>query len=70
MGVSHGPLFPGHKGLVWGHDVFPLGYPYGGTGGPAAFIKKAIVSAENGTEIFLDGHNNKGFSDGPIVYYD
>ena len=39
----------------------------------AAFIKKGILSSEitnpNGIRtIFLDGHNNPGFSGGPIVF--
>ena len=48
---------------------------------PCAFIKKGIFSATKGIfsatapesvaiEIFLDGHNNPGFSGGPIVYRD
>jgi len=59
-----------HKGLAWGQDVFFLGYPSGDMWGSVAFIKKAIVSAEEGIEIFLDGHNNGGFSGGPIIYQD
>ena len=41
---------------------------------PLAFMKKGIFSAttnENGAVVFfLDGHNNPGFSGGPVVYRD
>jgi hypothetical protein len=75
-------LEPTMQGLRFGQDIFFVGFPYGiSTSGqqvnglyPIAFIKKAIMSAqknENGAgTIFLDGHNNPGFSGGPIVYRD
>ena len=67
-------------GLIMGQEVFFLGFPYGFGGEvgkmnndfPMPFIKKAIVSAmddSKGSRIFfLDGHNNPGFSGGPVVY--
>jgi hypothetical protein len=74
------PLEPTMKGVRYAQDMYFAGFPYGiftNNGGglfPLAFIKKAILSAstlENGvTTIFLDGHNNPGFSGGPIVYRD
>jgi hypothetical protein len=73
------PLEPTMKGIRYAQDMYFAGFPYGlftNSGGlfPLAFIKKAIMSAstsENGiTTIFLDGHNNPGFSGGPIVYRD
>ena len=72
------PLEPTIDGVQFGQDMFFLGFPYGifSTYGlnPIPFIKKAILSALNnetgvGT-IFLDGHNNPGFSGGPIVFRD
>ena len=41
-------------------------------GFPIPFIKKAIISsfitdASDVTRIYLDGHNNPGFSGGPVV---
>lgn len=62
--------------------MFFAGFPYGlFTSGvnvndlyPIAFVKKGIMSASSAekgaTMIFLDGHNNPGFSGGPIVYRD
>ena len=74
------PCEPTSGGIILGQDVYFLGFPYdiapkGGTfnnGYPCPFVKKAILSSignENDKEIiFLDGHNNPGFSGGPIVY--
>jgi hypothetical protein len=76
------PLEPTTQGMRYGQDMFFVGFPYGiFTSGqtinrlyPIAFVKKAIMSAsvnEKGVRtLFLDGHNNPGFSDGPIVYRD
>ena len=67
-------------GLAIGQDVFFLGFPYGlaselgklNDDFPLPFIKKAIISAlddsKEGRIFFLDGHNNPGFSGGPVVY--
>lgn len=66
-----------------GQDVFFLGYPsFNNTlfatqdtdFGILPLVKKAIVSGakkiNNYFLVFLDGHNNPGFSGGPIVFYD
>jgi hypothetical protein len=68
-------------GLVWGQDVYFLGFPYGwhtdigklNRDFPMPFVKKAIISCEMVDEhgahcYFLDGHNNPGFSGGPVVF--
>ena len=65
-------------GILLGQDVYFFGFPYGlanDFGGlnrklPAALVKKAIVSliAKGGNPILLDGHNNPGFSGGPVVF--
>jgi hypothetical protein len=68
-------------GLIYGQDVFFLGYPYDSFGDlgefnfnyPMPFVKKAVVScvevASSGAcRVFLDGHNNPGFSGGPVVF--
>lgn len=68
-------------GIVYGQDVYFLGFPYGMTGEigqmnrdfPLPFVKKAIVSCLQTTQkdaqlLFLDGHNNPGFSGGPVVF--
>jgi S1-C subfamily serine protease len=66
------------SGHFFGQDCFFLGYPLFNIGTitqnqKIAFIKRAIVSAlykENGINILLlDGHNNPGFSGGPIITY-
>lgn len=77
------PLEPTMTGLRYGQDMYFAGFPYGllfmdgkNVNGlyPIPFLKKAIMSAStnvNGAKvIFLDGHNNPGFSGGPIVYRD
>ena len=64
-------------GMVLGQDAFFLGYPYGwnnpASGFSLPFVKRGLVSAwtpnTNGVmTIFLDGHNNPGFSGGPIIF--
>lgn len=63
-----------------GQDSYFLGFPYKErlstkmTGGRIPLVKKALISAfykNNGAEVvFLDGHNNPGFSGGPVIAYD
>ena len=63
-------------GLIYGQDVYFLGFPYGYTGSfvftdggyPLPFVKKATVSLLERKTMILDGHNNPGFSGGPVVY--
>lgn len=67
-------------GLVLGQDVFFLGYPYdfdrylAGTSDdttPIPFVKKACMSGMKSPSpsiLFLDGHNNPGFSGGPVCF--
>jgi S1-C subfamily serine protease len=72
------PVSPTFEHSVIGQDVYFLGYPYGlyiptQGGFNVAFEKKAIISSaitdSNGIPyIFLDGHNNPGFSGGPIAF--
>ncbi len=73
-------LNPSMGGLMYGQDVFFLGFPHGFVGDvgdendgfPLPFVKRALVSCiSNGEErhvIYLDGHNNVGFSGGPVVF--
>jgi len=76
-------LEPTMSGVQFGQDVFFVGFPYGKifTDGrnvngfyPLPFVKRGVLSAQtidNGaTSIWLDGHNNPGFSGGPIVFRD
>ncbi len=74
------PLEPTSSGLAYGQDVYFLGFPHmmrgeayaDNNGFPFPFVKKAIVSwiaYENGIQTcYLDGHNNPGFSGGPVVF--
>ena len=73
------PLHTTAAGLPISQEVFFLGFPYGlatdpgklNDNFPIPFVKKGMVSAlsfENSKIIYLDGHNNRGFSGGPIVY--
>jgi S1-C subfamily serine protease len=78
------PLEPSLTGIRLPQDVYFLGFPYGLPydlptkplgliqGFALPFIKKGVVSAmtDHAKVIFLDGHNNPGFSDGPIVFRD
>ena len=77
FGASH-PLRLTMAGLVLAEDVYFLGFPFGligevktalNAGFPFPLVKKAIVSAVgfNDAPTFLDGHNNVGFSGGPVV---
>ena len=71
-------VMPATKGgVIYGQDVFFLGFPYGllskftftEHGYPLPLVKKAIVSLLQSDEVFLlDGHNNPGFSGGPVVF--
>ncbi len=74
-------LFLTSKNCFVGQDVFFLGFPYLGTsikytpkeinsGYPFPFVKKAALAAFDDPIIYLDGHNNHGFSGGPVVFYD
>lgn len=74
------PLEPTSAGIGYGQDVYFLGFPYGMRGEvgpmnrdfPFPFVKKAIVSCiyfQDGMQIiYLDGHNNPGFSGGPVIF--
>lgn len=79
------PLEPSAGGLTLGQQVYFLGYPYGlGTPGSSVtappgfgeipFLKSGIISAMDGRDpeaglLYIDGHNNQGFSGGPIVFW-
>ena len=70
------PLEPSSDGLVYGQELFFLGFPYGligeyvfGTEGyPLPLVKRATLSLFHGDVYLLDGHNNPGFSGGPVVF--
>lgn len=77
FGASHALRLTTAK-LMLAEDVYFLGFPYGlgmevntelNAGFPLPMIKKAVVSALGlgDAPLFLDGHNNIGFSGGPIA---
>lgn len=69
----------GMEGLILGSDLYFLGFPYGmlmdslpdAYGYPIPFIKKGIISGVLNkydiTSIYIDAHNNPGFSGGPVI---
>jgi len=69
------------KQITVSQDVYFLGFPYGmrfdsgklNNNYPFPFVKKGIVSGLDFSTsvkvIFIDGHNNKGFSGGPVVFF-
>ena len=67
---------PTSKGVIYGQDVYFLGFPYGllgrcvfgPDGFPLPFVKRATVSLFDGAILYLDGNNNRGFSGGPVVF--
>jgi len=69
------PLEAGDR-FIYGQDSYFLGFPYGimpkyifgADGFPLPFVKKALVSSFNPDTMLLDGHNNPGFSGGPVVF--
>ena len=76
FGAAH-QLLTTSDNMTLGDDVYFVGFPFGlfadgdrmNAGFPLPLVKKAIVSAfyvEDGL-ILLDGHNNPGFSGGPVL---
>ncbi len=76
-------LIPSMERMYLGQDLYFCGFPFGlntevGTLNrdfPVPFIKKGIVSAVETREncsarIYIDGHNNPGFSGGPVIFTD
>lgn len=77
------PLIPSMDGIILSQDLYFCGFPFGlntevgklNQDFPLPFIKKGIVSATEtrtdcSTLIYIDGHNNPGFSGGPVVFND
>lgn len=68
------------RNILYGQDIYFLGFPYGlqsdvgalNSHLPMPLVKKGIVSNflfETPRKILLlDGHNNPGFSGGPVIY--
>lgn len=73
------PLKPTTKGMVVSQQVYFLGFPFGlhtrdNKGFTVPFIKSGIISAMDYSDpsqwiLYIDAHNNTGFSGGPIVFW-
>ncbi len=78
--IAGDPLPPTTKGIAYGQDLYFLGFPYGiksevgalNRDFPLPLVKKGILSAiffdQPGKFLLIDGHNNPGFSGGPVVF--
>ena len=66
-------------GLTYGQEAMFLGFPFGWDSSatglsndfPIPFVKAGIVSAitfDLPKSIYIDGHGNKGFSGGPVIF--
>ena len=78
------PLEPTPTGVCYGQDAYFLGFPSYlnyklrmDNGFPIPFVRKAVISymVPNDNELglkrfYLDGHNNPGFSGGPVIFRD
>ncbi len=74
------PLILSSSNMLLGQDCFLLGFPFFGKirykpekinfGFPIPFVKKACLSALASPIFYFDGHNNPGFSGGPIIFWD
>jgi hypothetical protein len=70
------PVVASSDGIAYGQDVYFLGFPYGvlsriilgDAGHPLPLVKKALLSCFADEMYLLDGHNNPGFSGGPVVF--
>ena len=66
--------FPTQPNDIWyGDEMYFFGFPHGreadiGANIPFPILKSAKVSEGNPDYLLLDGHNNSGFSGGPVVY--
>jgi len=74
------PVDPSTASMIYGQDVFFLGFPLGLYGDhptvldgyPVPYVKKATLSMIGSAakpNIILDGINNKGFSGGPVAFH-
>lgn len=75
------PISLGTSNVILGTWAYFLGFPFGITNPdkginnnfPIPFVKAGLISGINAEReglitVFLDGHNNKGFSGGPVVW--
>ncbi|MFN0139659.1 MAG: trypsin-like peptidase domain-containing protein [Pyrinomonadaceae bacterium] len=70
------PIRVSSDGLAYGQDLFFLGFLYHFLGNvsftdngyPLPFVKRATFSCFADNRYLLDGHNNPGFSGGPVIF--
>lgn len=74
------PVSTSMDGIILGQQVYFLGYPYGRQmdavnlgeqlgSYPYPYVKSGVISSmQKDGKIFVDGHNNPGFSGGPVVF--
>ena len=73
------PFEASSAGLVYGQQVYFLGFPFGWDSGaedinrnfPMPFVKAGVLSAltfEEPSRMYIDAHGNTGFSGGPVVF--
>ncbi|MCY3605322.1 MAG: serine protease [Gammaproteobacteria bacterium] len=73
------PLEASSKGMAFGQRAYFVGFPFGWTAGwedlnrdfPVPFVKTGFLGALVGgseSRLYLDGHGNRGFSGGPVVF--
>lgn len=70
------PVMVSSDGMAYGQELYFLGFPYNFLGNviftdagyPLPFAKRATVSCFDENVYLLDGHNNPGFSGGPVVF--
>src|SRR4030042_4574299 len=66
------------EGPILGQDVYFLGFPYEmyqdvgdlNRKFPIPFVKKGILSAIKSDIWYVDGNSNRGFSGGPVVFFE
>jgi hypothetical protein len=72
------PVEVSSAGFTYGQECYFLGFPYDFLGNVVfteagyhlPFVKRATLSCFAGDVYLLDGHNNPGFSGGPVVFGD
>ena len=70
------PVIVSSDGIAYGQEVYFLGFPYGvlsqvvfgDVDHPLPLVKRALLSSFVREVYLLDGHNNPGFSGGPVVF--
>ncbi|WP_171903289.1 serine protease [Mesorhizobium sp. SEMIA 3007] len=69
------PALASKADMIYGQEVYFLGFPFGWVGHfhthdgyPLPFVKRATASLFDPLLLYLDGHNNPGFSGGPVVF--